>query len=164
MLTLQSHKKVHLWNRMWYNIHSTWIWLDTLAVCRGIFLLWELIALFMCRFSVALKEKTIKDYCRQIPFNCCLSCLQIHIPDVCFLELNLDFYDVIKWQLGSSDAFMSGAVGVICSHHDNVFKCRGDITESRARDCVGFLIVHALPLDFLTVITLLHIVTCRLGN
>lgn len=81
-----------------------------------------------------------------------------------FSELNLDFYDVIKWQLGSSDAFMSGAVGVICSHHDNVFKCRGDITESRARDCVGFLIVHALPLDFLTVITLLHIVTCRLGN
>lgn len=39
----------------------------------------------------SLKGKKIKDCCRQVPLSCCLYYLQIRIPDLYFLELNLDF-------------------------------------------------------------------------
>lgn len=49
-------------------------------------------ASFVCRFSVALKEKKRKDCSREVHSTVvCTVCLPVHIPDLYFLELNSDF-------------------------------------------------------------------------
>lgn len=45
---------------MWYNTYSPWNLTGDLSYLEGVFLLRELIALYMCRFSVALKGKKHK--------------------------------------------------------------------------------------------------------
>lgn len=102
--TPQTHKQMRLWNRMWHTSYSAWNPMETLTMWMKFFLLWEVIALSMCRFPVDFKGKNKIAAGRFYPTTVCT--VFKFIVQICFLEFtcisNLSQGDVISSEVSMS--------------------------------------------------------------